>query len=269
MSTKICSGCGKEAEKLFQCSTCQNIYYCNPKCQLDHWKIHQHLCVSPQKTSKKKNRSKINENKCFFGTLKEKEISIFVSIVHTKNAYVPGKLNFQLEIVNTSQKDVFHLDVMNSSHLLFQNFKKSPKCILPKILQQDEMLEEIEAEFDDEFDQMENPRIISINGIDIDEVSIDIKPSDHVACEFNFTVDLEFNYEVLALSQCSKFYISLNKNDEIKTYQVEIDQNEVKKYYKDFKIGCEIESDKKKYPKWIQKMKTVNNEIPSEEDWKF
>jgi len=41
--TGICDGCGKRSERsnLFACSRCYEVQYCDRKCQLAHWPLHQ------------------------------------------------------------------------------------------------------------------------------------------------------------------------------------------------------------------------------------
>ena len=270
-SQQTCSLCRKQKEKLLQCSNCQNAYYCDQKCQYEHWETHQYLCVKPVKTKDLKPKPKIDERTCFFATKNEKnDVSFFVSIVHSKDSYVPGKLLFQVEILNNHPKDIIEIDVLNDSFvLLFDGKKKLPKCVLPKNLKQDEMEEEFEEEEEfKEFLQNENPRIVNKNGIDIDEIKAELKPNDHISCEFFFLIDLEFRYENMALSKCETFFIKL-KNQE-KTYEIKFDQEEVKKYYKDFVIGASLLNEKKKYPDWIKpKGNEETQKIPTEEEWEF
>lgn len=41
---KMCLTCGEVKNELFICENCNDAYYCNEKCQTDHWFIHQHYC---------------------------------------------------------------------------------------------------------------------------------------------------------------------------------------------------------------------------------
>jgi len=48
---KYCSSCFK-ADPLFRCSQCKETWYCNIKCQKNHWlRIHKILCKKPEKVN--------------------------------------------------------------------------------------------------------------------------------------------------------------------------------------------------------------------------
>jgi hypothetical protein len=43
-TTKTCSACGIQPKKPSRCSKCMSAFYCNRKCQLNHWKEHKKVC---------------------------------------------------------------------------------------------------------------------------------------------------------------------------------------------------------------------------------
>eukprot|EP01080_Neovahlkampfia_damariscottae_P003190 gene3190-5506_t len=268
-SQKNCSCCRKEKEKLLQCSNCKNAYYCDQKCQYKHWETHQYLCVEPIKSKDLKPPSKINEKTCFFAVKKENDLSFFITISHARDTYVPGKLTFQVEIMNNHPKNTYEIDVLDDSFILVLDGKKKlPKKFLPPVLKDGEMEEVFEEEEYQEFIQNENPRIISKNGIELDEIKSELKPSDQISCEFIFPIDLEFKYENMALSKCESFFVKLKKQE--KPYEIKFNQEEVKKYYKDFTIGSTMINEKNKYPIWLKPQKKEEpKETPTQKEWKF
>ena len=43
---RYCASCGKSGCRLFQCSSCKQVYYCGPVCQRKAWDIHKVVCLN-------------------------------------------------------------------------------------------------------------------------------------------------------------------------------------------------------------------------------
>ncbi|KIO26052.1 hypothetical protein M407DRAFT_243859 [Tulasnella calospora MUT 4182] len=52
--TRECANCHqveKAGKSMMTCSRCKTVFYCNPKCQKEHWRTHKIFCKEPPKTA--------------------------------------------------------------------------------------------------------------------------------------------------------------------------------------------------------------------------
>ena len=45
---KLCASCGAEEGPLVKCGKCLSTYYCNARCQREHWRAHRLSCSPPE-----------------------------------------------------------------------------------------------------------------------------------------------------------------------------------------------------------------------------